>query len=143
VRAVPQSYAITLVCFSRMRIFQREANASLMLDTLYRYRAGGRFLLHGFVVVPDHMHLLFTPAASVEQAVGLIKGGYSFVMRKRYNGSVWQESYYAHRIVDAADYQGQLAYIAANPERLQLDGYPFVHTQSQYELDPRPSHLGG
>ena len=56
--------------------------------SLYRYRAGERFLLHGFVVMPDHVHLLFSPAAAMEQAVGLIKGGFSFAVRKQYRGPV-------------------------------------------------------
>jgi putative transposase len=64
-----------------MRVFQREANAKLMVATLYRYRAGGRYLLHGFVVMPDHLHVVFSPVAALEQAVGLVKGGFSFAMR--------------------------------------------------------------
>jgi hypothetical protein len=55
-----------------------------MVETLLRYRAQGRFLLHAFVVMPDHLHVVFSPAQSLEQAVGLLKGGYSFAVRKTY-----------------------------------------------------------
>ena len=143
VRATAQTYAVTLVCAERMRLFQRESNAELMIATLYRYRAGERFLLHGFVVMPDHVHLLFTPAAALEQVVGLVKGGFSFAVRKQFRGPVWQDGYYVHRVMNAADYQSQLAYIAANPARRRLEGYRFVHTQPEYEVDPMPSHFGG
>jgi putative transposase len=143
VRATSQTYAVTVICSERMRIFQREANASLMVATLYRYRAGGRFLLHGFVVMPNHIHVIFTPTAALEQAVGLIKGGLSFAVREQYRGPVWQEGYYSHRVMHEQDYESQLAYIAANPARRGLENYAFVHTQHGYELDPVPAHLGG
>jgi putative transposase len=142
-RATPQTYAVTLVCAERMRIFQRTANAELLVATLYRYRAGGRFLLHGFVVMPDHVHVLFSPVAAVEQAVGLIKGGFSFAVREQYRGSVWQDGYYVHRVMNEPDYQSQLAYIAANPSRKGREVYAFVHTQPEYEVDPMPEHPGG
>ncbi len=114
-----------------------------MVETLYRYRAGGRFLLHGFVVMPDHIHVSFTPSAALEQAVGLIKGGFSFAVREQYQGPVWQEGYYSHRVMNAQDYFSQLAYIASNPARRGLQDYAFVHTQPEYEVDPKPDHLGG
>jgi len=142
-RATPQTYAITLVCHERMRLFQRETNANLMIATLYRYRDAGRFLLHGFVIMPDHAHLLLSPTASLEQTIGIIKGGYSFAMRKQFRHSVWQEGYYAHRIIDESDFDNQLAYIAANPERRRLIDCPYVHTRTEFILDPKPLHLGG
>lgn len=114
-----------------------------MIETLYRYRSGARFLLHGFVVMPDHMHLLFSPAASLEQAAGLVKGGFSFAVRKQYRGVVWQNGYYAHRILNAQDFKSQLAYISANPARRGLQDYAFVHTQPGYQVDLMPYHLGG
>jgi putative transposase len=126
-----------------MRVFQRQANANLMVATLYRYRAGGRFLLHGFVVMPDHLHVLLSPMAALEQAVGLIKGGFSFAVRKQYRGPIWQEKYYAHRVMDREDYSSQLAYVAANPLRRGHQDYAFVHTTPGYEVDPLPDHLGG
>ncbi len=54
----------------------------LFLQTLYRYRREDRFQLHAFVVMPEHVHLLFTPATDVtlEHAVQLIKGGYSHAL---------------------------------------------------------------
>ena len=96
-----------------MRLFQRSASAELFLTTLSRYRDQSHYELHGFVVMPDHSHLLLSPSASLEATVGLIKGGFSFAVRKQYNGAVWQEGYYSHRVMDAADYASQFAYIAA------------------------------
>ena len=140
-RSAPQTYAVTLVCAGRMRLFQRAANAELFLATVFRYRDAGRLLLHGFVVMPDHVHLLFSPGASLEQTVGLVKGGYSFAVRQRYKGGVWQEGYYSHRVRDEQDFASQREYIARNPERRRYEAYPYVYTNHGALLDPMPSHL--
>jgi hypothetical protein len=53
--------------------------AQLLLDVLAENRKK-RFLLHEFVIMPNHFQLLLTPAAGVplEKALQLIKGGFSF-----------------------------------------------------------------
>ena len=138
-RLNPQTYALTAVTFDRMRLFQRHANAELLIATLIRYRDAGRFLLHGFVVMPDHLHVLLTPGESIEKTAGLIKGGFSFAVRKQYTGEVWQKGYHAHRCVDAEDHAAQLRYIATNPLKKRYVDYPFVHTTGRWRLDPAPA----
>src|ERR1700733_3220591 len=140
-RLNPQTYALTVVTFQRHRIFQRTANAELLIATLARHREQKRYLLHGFVVMPDHIHVLLTPTESIEKAAQLIKGGYSFAIRKHYPGEIWQEKYHAHRVLDGEDFHSQLHYIANNPTRKNLDAYPHVHTQAAVHLDSQPAQL--
>ena len=73
------TYFITFSTFRRRRFFVVESYARLFLKTLYGYRRQGRFMLHAFVLMPDHVHLLITPAVDVtlERAVQFVKGGYS------------------------------------------------------------------
>ena len=52
-RLKPRTFTLTAVAYERRRIFQRAANADLLIATILRYRDGGRFLLHSFVVMPD------------------------------------------------------------------------------------------
>ena len=137
-RLNPQTYALTAVTFERRRLFQRIANAELMIATLLRYRDAGNFLLHGFVVMPDHLHVLLTPAESVEKTAMLIKGGFSFAVRKQYAGDVWQDGYFAHRVTDDDDYRNQLTYIANNPLRKGYVDYPWVHSTGAWRLDEPP-----
>ncbi len=61
----PGTYFVTFSTFQRRRFFVVESYARLFLKTLYGYRRQGRFRLHAFVLMPDHVHLLFTPAADV------------------------------------------------------------------------------
>ena len=136
----PETYAFTAVAHERCRLFQSTANAELLIATLFRYRDQSRFLLHGFAVMPEHIHVLLTPSDTVERAAQLIKGGYSFALRKQFPRGVWQPGYHAHRIISAEDYRNQLAYIAANPEKRRLQDHPFVHTHFQACLDPPPPH---
>ena len=42
------------------RLLQSERNAVRLIDVLRSYEAAGRFQLHDFVIMPDHLHLLMT-----------------------------------------------------------------------------------
>ena len=56
-----------------------------MVDVLQDYRKHGRFALHAFLIMPDHLHLLLTPApdVSLKKALQLIKGGFSFRLKSK------------------------------------------------------------
>jgi len=79
-----RTFFVTAVTWGRRAIFRSEPMAQLFIDTLQRYRTQNKFLLHEFVLMPDHFHLLITPAheVSLEKAVQLIKGGFSFRAKK-------------------------------------------------------------
>ena len=136
------TYAITILTLNRHRHFQRTENAELFIATLFRYREARKFLLHGFAVMPDHVHILVTPAidVSTSRCIQLIKGGYSFAAKDKKPGHVWHSGYHEHRIRDEDDFHAQLLYIANNPARKRFQDYPHVHTASCYapRLDAMP-----
>jgi putative transposase len=85
-RLAPQeirTYFVTTVTASRRRLFQVESNAQLFVDVLQDQRAKNRIALHAFVIMPDHVHLILTPAPeiSLEKAMQYIKGGFSFQLK--------------------------------------------------------------
>jgi putative transposase len=82
-RLKPQTYVLTAVTHQCRRVFQQTTIAELFIATLFRYRDSGKFQLHAFVVMPDHVHVLLTPAPdmAIERAAQLIKGGFSFAVR--------------------------------------------------------------
>jgi putative transposase len=143
IRQKQSTYAITILTFQRHRHFQRTANADLFISTLFQHRDKNRFQLHAFVVMPDHVHVLITPATdqSTAKCVQYIKGGYSFAVRKQSAGEIWHSGYHEHRIRDADDYDTQLLYIQNNPARKQYEDYPHVHTKYLHGLDLIPNHL--
>src|SRR2546423_8250961 len=99
----PQSvrtFFVTSVTHQRRALLQSERMAGLLIDVLYRNREKGRFLLHEFVVMPNHFHLLITPAPDIplEKAVQFIKGGFSFRVKKelKSNFEIWQTGFTNH-----------------------------------------------
>jgi putative transposase len=90
--------------------------AGLFVEVLLHYRIQGKYLLHEFVVMPDHFHLLLTPIETLERAVQLIKGGFSYRAKKElgFTHEIWQPSYYDRRARDAEEYFAFREYIRRN-----------------------------
>src|ERR1039458_3215067 len=85
-------------------LLQPERNATLMIDVLRSYVAARKFRLRDFVVMPDHLHLLVTvgEGMTVERAMQLVKGGFSYRRLKKecgYLGEVWQRGFSETRVV--------------------------------------------
>jgi putative transposase len=83
------TYFITADTFQTHGLFQSDRMAGLFLDVLLSYRAQGKYLLHEFVIMPDHFHLLITPTSTLERALQLIKGGRVFISRQE-GAWVWR-----------------------------------------------------
>jgi putative transposase len=137
------TYSITTVTYQRRAILIRSANAELLLNTLFHYRDQGRYRLHGFAIMPEHLHVLLTPSdtQTIERCAQCIKGGFSHQVRVQFRGEVWQPGFHEHRIRDDVDFDNQRSYIAANPERRGLLSHHFVHTNFLEKLDPMPAFL--
>ena len=116
----PGTYFVTFSTWQRRRMFVVDSYARLFLQTLYGYRRQGRFRLHAFVLMPDHVHLLLTPAGDVtlERALLLIKGGYSHTVGGR--AEIWQRGFTDHRIRDARDFGVHCEYVHNNPVERRL-----------------------
>ena len=138
-------FFVTSITAHRIPIFRRETTARLLIETLAHYRDQQKFLLHEFVIMPDHIHVLLTPAEeiSLERAMQFIKGGFSYRLDKR--GSVWQPSFTNHRIRDWEDYERHREYIRINPVRARLaprpDAYPYSSATGVLRMDPVPQGL--
>jgi len=90
-----RTFFITTVTWKRTPLFRSQPKAELMMDVLLHYREQMRNILHEFVIMPDHLHLLLTPEAdiSLKRALQLIKGGFSYRLGKAKTGLIWQESF--------------------------------------------------
>ncbi len=138
-----RTFFITTVTWKRLPIFRNEARARLLLDVMFDYREQGKYLLHEFVVMPDHIHTLITPAPEIplERAVQFIKGGFSYRLRKVEKVEVWQQSFSNHRIRGAEDYERHRDYIRLNPVRARLvvdaRQYPYSSANPSFKVDDR------
>jgi putative transposase len=72
------TYFVSTQTWERRDLFHSERLAELFLEILYHYRGESKYLLHEFVLMPNHFHLLITPSGiTLERAMQLIKGGFS------------------------------------------------------------------
>jgi putative transposase len=140
-------YFITASAFQKQNILQSDRMAGLFVDVLLRYRARGKYLLHEFVVMPDHFHLLITPQESLERAMQLIKGGFSFRAKRElgFMHEIWQPSYYDRRVRDAEEYFAFRGYMRQNALQPGLatkaEDYRYCSAWHGFVLDAAPQRL--
>jgi len=121
--------------------------AELLIEVLRTQMRSGKIAIHDFVIMPDHVHILMTipGETSLEKAMQLIKGGFSFRARKDlgFHGEIWQRGYSDVRILNAESFQQHRAYIDNNPIQAGLarrpEEFPFgtAHLkQRKQKLNP-------
>jgi putative transposase len=141
--AIPQrtatagTFVLTTICYNRRRIFQINRNAELFLETLEHYRR--HYLLHAFVLMPDHVHLILTPHdKTVSQIMNLIKGGFSHRLASKL--PVWQRGFADHQIHNREDFTIRQNYLHQNPVTGRLvetpETYPYTSANTIIPLDP-------
>jgi putative transposase len=140
-------YFITASTFQKRNILQSDRMASLFVDVLSHYRHQGKYLLHEFVVMPDHFHLLISPLETLERSMQLIKGGFSFRAKKElgFAHEIWQPSYYDRRVRDLEEYFAFAEYIRRNAVKRGLvaspEQYPYCSAWPEVQLDRAPQRL--
>jgi putative transposase len=140
-------YFITASTFQRQSLFQSERMAQLFINVLKHYRQQQKYLLHEFVLIPNHFHLLVTPALTLERAMQLIKGGFSYRAKRElgFTGEIWEPSFYDRRVRDIAEYQAFREYIHLNPVKIGLVSatgeYPYSSERPDLVMDGPPQRL--
>ena len=141
------TYFITASCYDKQQLLQSDRMASLLIEVLYHYREQKRYLLHEFAVMSNHFHLLITPSQSLERAVQLVKGGFTFRAERElgFGGEIWQGRYDDRRVRDSSEYEKIKHYIRQNPVRARLvenaEDYPFSSANLKFSLDEVPQRL--
>ncbi len=144
-----RTFFITSATESHRAILQSERMATLLMNCLFENRRKERFLLHEFVIMPDHFHALITPASQIplEKAMQFIKGGFSYRAGKELNvrSAIWQASFTDHRIHDLQDYEHHRSYIHQNPVKARLvdspELFPYSSAFPGIATDPAPPWL--
>jgi REP element-mobilizing transposase RayT len=102
----------------------RDARAAAIVERALRYHDGTRYDLHAWVVMPNHVHVLFTP----REGFGLseIVQAWKSVSARRINrllsrrGRLWQEDYLDRYMRDARHCERTVGYIEWNPVEARL-----------------------
>ena len=140
-------YFITASTAQRAPLFRRDPMARLFVEVLFHYRDHKNYLLHEFVLMPDHFHLLVSPMLSLERSLQLIKGGFSYRAKKElgFAGDIWEKSFYDRRVRGAEDYYNFKQYIRQNPIKdglaSTLADYPYSSARPEFAMDDVPQRL--
>ena len=136
-RSVPgSSYVVTTKCHQSRCILQIPELGQILVQALFHYCDQNAHLLHEFVVISE--------TASLEKAVGLIKGGSSHRIHKEreHKMEICQQGFYDWTIRDANDWHSKVEYIRTNPVRARLAArateWPYTSARSEFRLDPTP-----
>jgi putative transposase len=113
----------------------------LLLKQIQRQRAADEFLVFGYVIMPSHVHLLFTP-----NRVGLIAimrefkscAAQQLTMGRRSHGAIWQPRYFDFVLRRGGDFWDKLAYIHQNPLEAGL-----VQEADRWPWSSAPHYLHG
>ena len=147
-RTTQSTYFVTGNVLQKRSLFQVEKIARLFIEILFDYRAGKKYLLHEFVVMPDHFHLILSPTGvTLERAMQCIKGGFTFQLNKnlKTKRDPWQPSFFDRRIRDSLEYARYKDYIWQNPVKRFLartpEEYPYSSANPIFKLDPVPQRL--
>ncbi len=141
-----QTYFVTTSTWQRRALFNNRRWAELFLETLQSYRGKG-YLLHEYVLMPDHFHILITPTETLERSVQFVKGGFSFRAQKELGSSmeIWQRGFSDHRIRHSKDFEIHIGYIYRNPVGRglaeQARDYPYCSAFPGCEKDEVPQWL--
>jgi len=118
-RGISRTFFVSSKTIQGRFLFQTERMALLFIEVLRAYVSSGKFTVHDFVVMPDHVHLLLTVdnMSSIEKAMQLIKGGFSYRAKKelKHQGEIWQKGFSEIRIVDRRSFRKHREYIDMNP----------------------------
>jgi putative transposase len=141
-----RTYFISSATWERRELFRVPKVAEILVQRILACRDKGAYLLHEFVVMPNHFHLLLTPGetTTLEKAVQLIKGGSSHEIHQETGNKmeIWQVGFHDWTIRDREDYRTKVGYIQMNPVHAHLverpEDWSFGSACGKFVLDPVP-----
>jgi putative transposase len=112
-----------------------ESEMDVVLATLQSLRGPDDFGLYGYVVMPDHAHLLLHPkTVSLPKIMRDLKSKTGLALSKIRNrpGPIWQRSYFDFICRRTRDFPNKLDYIHQNPKAAGLVEHPEDWRWSSY-----------
>ncbi len=121
---------ITQVVEGRVPAFSDAALVALLRATLHTVKQLHPFTLAAYAFMPDHVHLLFSPAAggNFSQIMHSLKPNFTKAYKQKVglSGSLkfWQRRFWDHVIRDEMDFARHLDYVHYNPVKHGLVARP-------------------
>lgn len=105
----------------------RSVAVRVIVEGALKFFDGERYRLHAYVVMPNHVHVLFTPAEG--RSVGRILQSWKGFAARKINaelgreGTVWEKESWDRFILTRFHFERTVAYIRGNPGRLPVPVY--------------------
>ena len=133
-----QSHFITVSCFHRQPNFNSSDTCDLFLRCLEDMRRYFSLCVYGYVVMPEHVHLLVseTPQMTIADSMRFLKLTFAKRLHARSgnsdSNSFWQKRYYDRNVRDAREFSIKLRYLHRNPVKRGLAKDPADWKWSSY-----------
>ncbi len=126
-----QSHFVTFSCYRRLRLLDAPAMRDLVVAALEQTRRRFSFRVYGFVIMPEHVHLLVSEPerallANAIQSLKIAVAKRSAAARE-FNGKhspLWYKRYYDRNVRSYSDFVEKLRYIHRNPVKRGLCEHP-------------------
>lgn len=117
-------------------LWREESLRKILQTTLMRFQRD-RVLHHAWVIMPNHVHLLFTPRVPVPD---LVQAWKAHSAKKVGQGAIWQRNYRDTLIRDVRHFENGLRYIRNNPVEAGLAEAEYTlwveGSEDQHSVDP-------
>ncbi len=126
-----QRHFITTSCFDRLPYLASHNAAQTFEHALEEARRKYQFLLFGYVVMPEHVHLLISepPTHPLSTILGALKRS---VSKQRPEAPFWLPRYYDRNIDPGGEHTEKLRYIHRNPVKRGLVEKPQDYLYSSF-----------
>jgi putative transposase len=120
-----QSHFITFSCYHRLPHLTCDKTRQAFITALERARTKYKFRVYGFVLMPEHVHLLVSEPeqGTIASAVQSLKKSSSLLTTRidvERATALWQKRYYDRNIRDYAEFMEKLQYLHRNPVKRGL-----------------------
>lgn len=116
---------LTFSCYRRLPYLNDDHSRSVFLDMLEVLRRRHQFFLFGYVLMPEHVHLLLSEprAERLDNTLRVLKGQTSRQLRG-FRDRFWQARYYDFNVVTQRKFVEKLRYMHRNPVARELVSKP-------------------
>ena len=134
---------LTFSCYRRRQLLRTRQARDLFEQVLERARRSYGFYVLGYVVMPEHVHLLVTEPerARLSTAIQMLKQMVSQKLPRQDGSAFWQPRYYDFNVWSTAKRVEKLKYIHRNPVKRGLATRPEDWEWSSYRH--YAEHRGG
>ena len=132
-----QSHFVTFSCYRRQPFLRDARLCHTFVQSLEHTRRKYKFLVYGYVVMPEHVHLLVSEPevgvlATAVQALKISVARQATKFGAGDDGTLWQTRYHEHNVRTYESFVEKLRYIHRNPVKRGLVERPEDWTWSSF-----------